>query len=207
LKIIFHHPCKIQLCYQTNKFSSTFQVQTVSTISIKTIGYDSYIIPNIDYYPSRNTVFVDESIVATDALFYDYITGDSKILYTTGISSGSPLVGENFINKFVFINGQKLVSGATYTGTNTINLNLPSGDNFIFIKSVPNFNYYSGNNSTVRLLKQNLNKNSSQVYLNGIKQKIGNNYIENSDFDLFSGDFFENQNKYIIYNNTDDFFV
>jgi hypothetical protein len=86
-------------------------------------------------------------------------------------------------------------------------LNLPSGDNFIFIKSVPNFNYYSGNNSTVRLLKQNLNKNSSQVYLNGIKQKIGNNYIENSDFDLFSGDFFENQNNYIIYNNTDDFFV
>ena len=178
-----------------------------SGFSIRTIGYDSYIIPNIDYYQSKNTVFVDESIIGTDALFYDYITGDSKILYRTGISSGSQLVGENFINKFVFINGQKLISGATYTGTNTINLNFPSGDNFIFIKSVPSFNYYSGNNSTVRLLKQNLNKNSSQVYLNGIKQKIGNNYIENSDFDLFSGDFFENQNNYVIYNNTDDFFV
>ena len=169
-----------------------------SGFSIQTIGYDSYIIPNIDYYQSGNTVFVDEAIVETDAIFYDYITGDSKILYTTGISSGSQLVGENFINKFVFINGQKLVSGATYTGTNTINLNFPSGDNFILIKSVPNFNYYSGNNSTVSLIKQNLNKNSSQVYLNGIKQKLGNNYIENSDFDLFSGDFFENQNNYII---------
>jgi hypothetical protein len=178
-----------------------------SGFSIQTIGYDSYIIPNIDYYQSGNTVFVDEAIVETDAIFYDYITGDSKILYRTGISSGSQLVGENFINKFVFINGQKLVSGATYTGTNTINLNFPSGDNFILIKSVPNFNYYSGNNSTVRLIKQNLNKDSSQVYLNGIKQKLGNNYIENSDFDLFSGDFFENQNNYIIYNNTDDFFV
>ena len=178
-----------------------------SGFSIQTIGYDSYIIPNLDYYQSGNTVFVNESIIETDAIFYDYITGDSKILYRTGISSGSQLVGENFINKFVFINGQKLVSGATYTGTNTINLNFPSGDNFILIKSVPTFNYYSGNNSTVRLIKQNLNKDSSQVYLNGIKQKLGNNYIENSDFDLFSGDFFENQNNYIIYNNTDDFFV
>ena len=115
--------------------------------------------------------------------------------------------GKNLNNKFIFINGQKLVSGITYSGINTININIPSGDNFIFLKSIPQFNYYSGNSNIIDLNKSNLNKNCSQVYFNGIKQKINNNYLEKGSFDLLSGSLNENINTFIIYNNTDDFFV
>jgi hypothetical protein len=174
---------------------------------LQTIGYDSYVIPNIDYYRTGTQIYVDELIKQDDNIFYDYFTGDSEIIYLTGISSGSQLVGKNFNNKFIFINGHKLVSGITYTGTNTINMTIPSGNNFIFLKSIPTLNYSSGNSSTLNLVKSNLNKNCSQVYLNGIKQKIYENYIENSNFSLLSGDFYENKNNYIIYNNTDNFFV
>ena len=39
------------------------------------------------------------------------------------------------------------------------------------------------------------------------KQKINNNYLEKGNFDLLSGALNENNNTFIIYNNTDDFFV
>jgi len=171
------------------------------------IGYDRYIIPTIDYYRTGSETYVQEDISQNDDLFYDFITGDSEIIQITGISSGSNLVGKNFNNKFVFINGQKLISGITYTGNNTITLNISSGENFIFIKSIPSLNYISGNRSTLPIGNSNLNKNSSQIYFNGIKQKINSNYIENSTFDLLSGDFYESDNNFIIYNNTNDFFV
>ena len=116
------------------------------------------------------------------------------------------MAGKNLNNKFIFINGQKLVSGITYSGINTININIPSGDNFIFLKSIPGFNYFSGNSNIIDLNKSNLNKNCSQVYFNGIKQKINNNYLEKGSFDLLSGSLNENNNTFIIYNYTDDFF-
>ena len=178
-----------------------------SGYTINTIGYDNFIIPNLDYYRSGNSVYVNSDISESYDIFYDYFTGDFETLYITGISSGSQLGGKNLNNKFIFINGQKLVSGITYSGINTININIPSGDNFIFLKSIPEFNYYSGNSNIINLEKSNLNKNCSQVYFNGIKQKINNNYLEKGNFDLLSGALNENNNTFIIYNNTDDFFV
>ena len=178
-----------------------------SGYTINTIGYDDFIIPNLDYYRSGNSVYVNSDISENYDVFYDYFTGDFETIYITGISSGSQLAGKNLNNKFIFINGQKLVSGITYSGINTININIPSGDNFIFLKSIPGFNYFSGNSNIIDLNKSNLNKNCSQVYFNGIKQKINNNYLEKGNFDLLSGSLNENNNTFIIYNNTDDFFV
>lgn len=173
----------------------------------RTSGYDTFIIPNVDYYRTGKDIYVDESFNFTDEIFYDFMTGSQEIIGLTGISSGSQLLGKNFTNKLVFINGQKLISGITYSGQNTINVTIPSGNNFIFIKDIPFLNYVSGNRSTFSINNYNLNKNSSQIYFNGIKQKINSNYIEDSNFDLLSGDFRENNNNFIIYNNTDNFFV
>jgi hypothetical protein len=178
-----------------------------SGFSLKTVDYNTYVIPSIDYYRSGTQIYVDELTSKTDDIFYDYFTGNSELIYLTGISSGSPLVNSNFNNKFIFINGHKLVSGITYSGTNTINMNIPSGNNFVLLKQISKLNYFSGNSCTLKLGNFNLNKNCSQVYLNGIKQKLFDNYIENSNFSLLSGEFYENKNNYIIYNNTDDFFV
>jgi hypothetical protein len=89
---------------------------------------------------------------------------------------------------------------------NNININ---EENNILIKEIPdNFIYQSGNFGSFKLTGS-FNHGCSQVYFNGIKQKIDNNYIENSNFDLISGNFYEldNFDKDVIYNNTDDFFV
>lgn len=174
---------------------------------LETIGYDTFIRTNNDYFITGNEIYVNNLINGNDDLFYDGFTGDFEFLSITGIHSGMQLAGKNFNNKFVFVNGQKLISGITYTGNNTFNLNIPSGNNYVYIKSIPTLNNITGNESTLKIQTKNLNKTSSQVYLNGIKQKLNNNYVENSNFDLFSGDFYENKNNYIIYNNTEDFFV
>lgn len=81
-------------------------------------------------------------------------------------------------------------------------------ENYYIIKEIPdNFISYSGNIGSLRLTGV-FNHGCSQVYYNGIKQKINNNYIENSNFDLLSGTFIEpSETNKLIYNNTDDFFV
>lgn len=81
-------------------------------------------------------------------------------------------------------------------------------ENYYVIKETPNnFMYHSGNYGSLKLTGV-FNHGCSQVYYNGIKQKINNNYIENSNFDLLSGTFNEpNEFQEVIYNNTDDFFV
>lgn len=69
--------------------------------------------------------------------------------------------------------------------------------------------YKLSSNTMSGTLKINsyFNHGCSQLYLNGIRQKINNNYIENSDFDMISGLLFGHNNKNIIYNNTDDFII
>ena len=170
-------------------------------------GYNNYTVPNLDYYNTGNLFYMLNNVSEDDNVFYDYFTGNSEVIGITGWNSGEQLTNRNFNNAFVFLNGEKLLSGIDYTGQNTIIINIPSGNHFIFIKNVPNFQYLTGNNSTLRLLNNNLKEGFSQVYFNGIKQKLFLNYIENSIYDMISGNFYENNNNFIIYNNTNDFFV
>jgi hypothetical protein len=87
--------------------------------------------------------------------------------------------------------------------------NLNNQINNIIIKEVPNnFNKINNIENILNTGFKPFNHKCSQVYYNGIKQKIGNNYIENSNFDLLSGNFYgQKQFQKVIYNNTDDFFV
>jgi hypothetical protein len=174
---------------------------------LRTSGYDTFITPTIDYYRTGNTIYVNESIGINDNIFYDYFTGNSEILCITGIGSGHQVLNRNFTNNLVFLNGQKLISGVTYTGINTINIPIPSGTGYIFLKSISPLVQYRSGNSSVLLINNNLNQNCSQLYFNGIKQQINQNYIENSNFDLYSGTIDPIINNFIIYNNTNDFFV
>jgi len=170
-------------------------------------GYDNYIIPNLDYHNTGNFFYMLNNVSENDNVFYDYFAGNTEVIGITGWSSGTQLTNRNFNNAFVFLNGEKLLSGIDYSGQNTINLNLPSGNHFIFIKNIPNFQYLTGNTSTLKLSSNNLKDGFSQVYFNGIKQQLFSNYIENSIYDMISGNFYENKNNFIIYNNTNDFFV
>jgi hypothetical protein len=168
--------------------------------------YDTYFVPKIDYYNTGRFLYTRPDRNEDDNIFYDYFSGNSEIIGITGLTSGTSLIGKNFNNSFVFVNGQKLISGINYTGENTINININSGENFIFLKSIPKFNYITGNKGSLKLPSKSLIENFSNVYYNGIKQKLINNYLENSIFDLISGDFKEEYNDFSIYLDDQNFF-
>ena len=54
-------------------------------------------------------MYVSPDIPENDNIFYDYFTGNVEIIGVTGWQSGTNLVGKNFVNSFVFVNGQKLI--------------------------------------------------------------------------------------------------
>jgi len=171
-------------------------------------GYDVNILPSADYYITGNIITTNNSFIINDNLFYDSFTGNITGFLLTGYSSGSVIPNVNFFNSLVFYNGQKLISGIDYTGSNQLNFSISSGDNYILIKNLPsNIVYQSGSTGTLNLNNKNLNNGCTEVYLNGIKQKLNNNYVENSFYDLISGNYIEASTNSIIYNNTDDFFV
>ncbi|MEY4342414.1 MAG: hypothetical protein RL736_207, partial [Pseudomonadota bacterium] len=68
------------------------------------------------------------------------------------------------------------------------------------------FNKYITNSGSFKILN-NFNHGCSLIYYNGIKQKLNNNYIENSNFDLISGNFYMDTDNFNILNSNDGFFI
>jgi hypothetical protein len=172
-------------------------------------GYEILRSPNLDYFITGTTIETNKFFGEIDSLFYDYFSGNFWALKNTGnVVSIPDNINSNYI---VFKNGQKLISGKDYNQIlNTLLLVNVSGfeENYIIFKEILNNNIYqSGNVGSIKLTGK-FNHDCSQVYFNGLKQKINTNYIENSTYDLLSGTFKEpSLFKKIIYNNTDDFFV
>jgi hypothetical protein len=171
-------------------------------------GYENLIVPNIDYMITGFDVEM-KNFNSDDFIFYDYTSGKSWSFLHSGSTFSLPS-GLNSGYFWIFKNGQKLVENKDYTQiSGAINLidETFSSENLICIKQFfINFQSISGRSGSFDV-DNYFNHSSSQVYFNGIKQKINNNYIENSSFDLISGDFIESNNNFLIYNNTDDFFV
>lgn len=171
-------------------------------------GYEVITIANTDHFISGIDVEVNQNYNFEDFLFYDYLSGNSWGFENTGSIVNLPEnIGPNY---WVFKNGQKLILNRDYSlinGGSGISLFATNIDeiNKILLKIIPeNLINITGNLNSLDI-NNKFNNQCSQVYYNGIKQKINNNYIENSNFDLISGNF--NQNDFIsnIYNNTDDF--
>jgi len=170
-------------------------------------GYEILRSPNFDYFITGTTVETNKFFGQQDSLFYDFFSGQFSAFILTNHVSGNAVSNVNFNNAKVFYNGQKLISGVQYQSPNILNLNLNNETGYFIIKKYNNFNYLSGASGTLSITG-NFNNNCSQVYFNGIRQKLLDNYIENSRYDLLSGTFNEpSQLQETIYNNTDDFFV
>jgi hypothetical protein len=124
------------------------------------------------------------------------ISRDGKILMTSRRQNANDGSGPSAIDLF------EQVLGLNF------NFNITSNPEFFVIKNnIPNFEITSNIlEGSTKILNQ-FNNGCSQVYYNGIRQKINNNYIENSNFDMISGTFYEPDTNIIIYNNTNDFFV
>jgi hypothetical protein len=173
-----------------------------SGCTIEQSGYEEIRNPNFDYFLTGDYIETKRNFGERDFLFYDHFDGDFNAFIITGHASGNP-ININFNNSFVYLNGQKLVSGIHYLN-NILNLNLEK-PSVIVTKQISNLNYISGNFGTLKL-NTKFNNYCSQLYFNGIRQKLFNNYIENSKFDKISGTFNIIEFPDILYNNTDDYF-
>lgn len=171
-------------------------------------GYQNFIVPNLDYIITGFNIEI-KNFNENDFVFYDKISGSSWVIINTGAIFNLP-ASLNFVPYWVFKNGQKLIENTDYVINNDSIVLIddnPFSEKIISIKQVsPNFRYIKSGLGSINIEKE-FNHSCSQLYRNGVKQKINNNYIENSDFDLISGTFIESSNNFIIYNNTDDFFV
>ena len=80
--------------------------------------------------------------------------------------------------------------------------------NYFMVREIDHYNNYLSGESGTLTFNKPFNHGCSQVFYNGIKQRIFSNYVENGRYDLISGTFNEpSQFQKVIYNNTDDFFV
>ncbi|MEY4370988.1 MAG: hypothetical protein RIQ48_704 [Pseudomonadota bacterium] len=173
-------------------------------------GYDIIYTPIFDYFTTGNKIYIKDSN-EFDFIFYDNLSGDNNYFYLTDYKSGTVLPINTNSNSFIFQNGQKLISGLDYNkSSNGLNFNfdLTGIDPQLFlIKTIDSgFNKYITNSGSFKILN-NFNHGCSLIYYNGIKQKLNNNYIENSNFDLISGNFYMDTDNFNILNSNDGFFI
>ena len=112
-----------------------------------------------------------------------------------------------------FLNGIKLLSGEDYNNTTLSGLrfkfDIPASsvltkvnDYFISSDSV----YISGLNNLIKLNSGNFCNNSSQFYVNGLRQLIDYDYVEVSKFNILTGSpVKENLNYQLCYSQSTDF--
>lgn len=180
--------------------------------------YNENINPVLDFYITGNLIETAEYYDSQDYLFYDDVSGIENIFTLSNYISGTKLKISGNKNDFFYRNGQKLIKDIDYsifTGNNnnnytglSLNFNIGQNSEIFMLKTLDKI--YNQNliiNSGYIKLLNNFNNGCSVVYLNGVRQKINNNYIENASFDLISGNFYENKNFKNIYNNTDKFFT
>jgi len=146
-------------------------------------------------------------------------------LLQTGWASGAAYTGFYDPLQFVifphlyFLNGVKLLSGEDYTHT------VSSGLRFKF--DIPEFSvmtrvvhffasspdvlssnavYNTGINNLIKLNSGKFLKNTSQVYVNGMRQSPDYGYLEKSSLDLLSGNFSDSYNSLIFTSTVSDNF-
>jgi hypothetical protein len=143
----------------------------------------------------------------------------------TGWASGAAYTGFYDPLPFVifphlyFLNGVKLLSGEDYTHTLASGLrfkfDIPESSIMTrvvhFFASSPDISssntvYNTGVNNLIKLNSGKFCNNSSQLYMNGLRQLIDNDYIEISKFDILSGSpVSQNLNYQLSYSSSSNF--
>lgn len=165
-------------------------------------GWSSYVESGITKYNITGNVFMDENVLKSngysdsfDDLLYDnsnLISGE-WIYLLTGLGASSnfnSVFSVTYPDYSIFVNGIKLTSGLDHSSSN-IFYDIPPSS----VLAKINNNYIS--NEKVKITgSQNLFSlsgsgyfvnNSSQLYINGIRQSLDEDYVEISRFSLLSG--------------------
>jgi hypothetical protein len=175
------------------------QLQTISKEYTESFENGEVVyLPDKDFFISGSTIFSNK--------YYDFgnVSIDSwptfDFVITGSISSGSSMPGVNFGNQMVFLNGQKLISGIDYKD-NKILFNIPSGYNVLSItRNKLNFSEKTIINSGGYIFDFDVfTRNTSSVWLNGVRLKNEKDYEEIS-YVNYNGDIFVKNNGILIYN-------
>lgn len=135
-----------------------------------------------------------------DDVFVDIKSGDKKSYRITGLSYAFQYSGQE-----IYLNGVNLISGLDFTVSGSI-LTLTSRNTGISgeIFEYPIVLNYTTGTFTFKNISK-FDRNTSNIYLNGIREQINKQYIECGLYDNFSGNYYNNLNQIVIYNNNNLF--
>lgn len=129
-----------------------------------------------------------------DIVTYDLFSGVKQNL--TGDSFALTYTGQE-----VYLNGLNLVSGLDFTTSGNALYLTPanSGLSGLFMVSPIGLPYVTGELQIIT--PSTFARNTSNVYLNGVRQQLGQDYVEGGAFDLLLGNDFNENGNTPVYNN------
>lgn len=164
-----------------------------------------------DYILTKPGEFLFSNSDSVDSIFGDFITGSGIVENAFSKTNSGILNTPNFKDYNIYFNGQKLTENIHFTfQSSLVNFNLffnlfgdqMSGKLILIPKNFNNSVTGSKNLYSVNKFYNNY----SQVYKNGVRQRLNFDYIENGTFTLNNGSgILDIKNNY-IYNN-DQLFV
>jgi hypothetical protein len=194
---ILNQPAEFNIGSRRFRILENQNISNVSNNGVYNIDYNDY--ANIFDYKIDNIANVSGNYDRIDNILLDYNkTGFLFYSYTGG---DVILTGKK---DFLYLNGQKLISGINYiqsgsdSYTNTNNTSVSITGNITAYNSVLNYILLTGNRYSYNLPRL-YPKNTSSVYVNGIKQdRI--DFIEKSNFDPINDPLFLENKGRNIYN-------
>lgn len=143
-----------------------------------------------------------------DVIIYDRIAGGRQRVALTGIQSGQTEALYP-TGQFIYYNGQLLLSGLDYvadsSGLFTWHTDKWNGETGALI-TFPTMPYIERVTGELLYLTGVVPRRNSQLFLNGQRQQLNKDYIENSAFDLIGQSGIFETSLSLLYNDDDSFF-
>ena len=149
-----------------------------------------------------------EQIISSGTGLYNFITGSQVATPFTGSAGTISLADSKYFNKDVYLDGIKLVSGSTWSGTaSAVKIDassLNSGTYFFLPRHSHSVNRATG--SASQFIKFDFKLVNEQLWLDGLKQKEGVDYFKTSNNSLLNSNNYLTGFTDIIFNNETGFF-
>lgn len=145
-------------------------------------------------------IITSNQFSSPDEIFYDTKEGDKKI-YLTGFN----YLAFAYSGQQIFLNGQNLVSGDGFIvngGVLTITGQSTGVSGVVFERPI-SLSYETG--SSYLWTGRKFSRRASLVFLNGIRQELGEDYLEGSNYDLLKGNSFNEYNNNVLYSSEGNF--
>lgn len=139
-------------------------------------------------------IITSSQFSSPDEAIYDIKSGDRKH-FATGFNS----LALNYSGQQIFLNGQNLISGNDFVtiGTSLVITGQLTGISGVISEFPIVLSYETGSISLWTGRK--FSRNASIVFINGIRQEIGEDYLEGSNYDLLKGNSFDKYNNNMLY--------